>query len=90
MPDSVANTLTPTPLRATLGSDLTRPKKKKERIRQIPTKLCQLAWTEDPDSWGFVFYKYSDNRYEPSIMLDNSFASPPESCSDTAAQLYLQ
>lgn len=62
----------------------------KERIRQTPIKLCRLAWTEDPDSWGFAFYKYSDDRYEPSIMLDGSFTGSPESCFDTAAQLYLQ
>jgi hypothetical protein len=62
----------------------------KERIRQTPTKLCRLAWTGDPDSWEFAFYKYSDERYEPSISLDGSFAGPPESCFDTAAQLYLQ
>lgn len=62
----------------------------KERIRQTPTKLCRLAWTGDPDSWGFAFYKYSDDRYEPSISLDGSFTGTPESCFDTAAQLYLQ
>ncbi|MCW8173472.1 hypothetical protein D8S78_22540 [Natrialba swarupiae] len=54
----------------------------------MPTKLCRLTWTGDPDSWGFAFYKYSDDRYEPSISLDGSFAGSPESCFDTAAQLY--
>lgn len=62
----------------------------KERIRQTPTKLCRLAWTGDPDSWGFAFYKYSDERYEPSITLDGSFAGTPETCFDTAAQAYLR
>jgi hypothetical protein len=62
----------------------------KERIRQTPTKLCRLTWTGDPDSWEFTFYKYSDERYEPSITLDGSFVGSPESCFDTAAQLYLQ
>lgn len=62
----------------------------KERIRQTATKLCRLAWTGNPDSWGFAFYKYSDDRYEPSSMIDGSFAGSPESCFDTAAQLYLQ
>ncbi|TYT61632.1 hypothetical protein FYC77_12235 [Natrialba swarupiae] len=66
------------------------PEEEKERIRQMPTKLCRLTWTGDPDSWGFAFYKYSDDRYEPSISLDGSFAGSPESCFDTAAQLYLQ
>ena len=61
-----------------------------ERIRQTPTKLCRLAWTGNPESWEFAFYKYSDDRYEPSITLDGSFTGSPESCFDTAAQLYLQ
>lgn len=61
-----------------------------EQIRQTPMKLCRLTWTGDPDSWGFAFYKYSDDRYEPSISLDGSFVGSPESCFDTAAQLYLQ
>ncbi len=60
-----------------------------ERIRQT-TKLCRLAWTGNPDSWEFAFNKYSDDRYEPSITLDGSFTGSPESCFDTAAQLYLQ
>lgn len=61
-----------------------------ERIRQTPTKLCRLDWTGNPNSWGFAFYKYSDERYEPSMTLDGSFAGSPETCFDTAAQLYLQ
>jgi hypothetical protein len=61
-----------------------------EQIRQTPTKLCRLTWTGDYGSWGFAFYKYSDDRYEPSRQIDGSFAGSPESCFDTAAQLYLQ
>jgi hypothetical protein len=30
-----------------------------EQIRRTPTKLCRLTWTDDSDSWGFAFYKYS-------------------------------
>lgn len=62
----------------------------KDRIRQTPTKLCRLSWTGDPDLWVFAFYKYSDDRYEPSVTLNGSFVGSPESCFDTAAQLYLQ
>ncbi|RQG94487.1 hypothetical protein [Natrarchaeobius oligotrophus] len=62
----------------------------KERIRHTPTKLCRLTWTGDLDSWAFAFYKYSDERYEPSITLDGSFTGSPESCFDTAAQAYLR
>jgi len=65
-------------------------KEEEKRIRETPTKLCRLTWTGDSDSWGFAFYKYSNGRYEPSISLDGSFVGSPESCFDTAAQLYLQ
>ena len=61
-----------------------------KQIRQTPTKLCRLTWTGNADTWGFAFYKYSDDCYEPSICLEGSFAGSPESCFDTAAQLYLQ
>jgi len=47
-------------------------------------------WTGDSDSWEVAFHKYSDERYEPSICLDGSFAGTPESYFDTAAQPYLQ
>jgi hypothetical protein len=68
----------------------TATKQEKEQIRQTPTKLCRLTWTGDPDSWGYAFYKYSDERYEPSISLDGSFVGSPEACFDTSAQVYLQ
>ncbi len=32
----------------------------------------------------------SDERYEPSITLDGSFAGSPVTCFDTAAQAYLR
>ena len=60
-----------------------------ERLKQTPTKLCRLAWSGNPDTWAFAFYKYSDERYELSITLDGSFAGSPESCFDTATQAYL-
>jgi len=61
-----------------------------EQIRETPVKLCRLTWTGNADSWEFAFYKYSNEQYEPSICFDGSFAGSPESCFDTAAQLYLQ
>jgi hypothetical protein len=61
-----------------------------ERIRETPIKLCRLTWTGNPESWAFAFYKYSTDRYEPSITLDGSFSGTPEICFDTAAQAYLQ
>jgi hypothetical protein len=34
------------------------------------TKLYRLTRTGDPNSWGYAFGKYSDERYELSISLD--------------------
>jgi len=67
-----------------------RLKNEKSKSVKTPIKLCRLARTGSPETWGFAFYKYSDDPYEPSIMLDGSFAGSPESCFDTAARLYLQ
>jgi hypothetical protein len=62
----------------------------KEQIRQTPVKMCRLEWTGDMDSWEFAFHKYSDGRYEPSMVFDGSSSNSPEACFDCAAQIYLR
>ena len=62
----------------------------KEQIRETSVKMCRLTWTGDMDSWEFAFHKYSDGRYEPSILFDGSPSSSPEACFDCAAQVYLR
>lgn len=36
----------------------------KEEIRNTPTKLCRLRYLPGRRTWGFYFYKASDERYE--------------------------
>lgn len=53
-------------------------------------QLCRLEWHGSGEAWGFAFYKYSDERYEVSILPDGSWAGPPEAAWDCAAMVYLQ
>ena len=53
-------------------------------------QLCRLEWHGSPEVWGFAFYKYSDSRYEVSILPDGSWEGPPEAAWDCAGMVYLQ
>lgn len=59
------------------------------QIEATPTHLCRLRYQGRPDSWGFAFYKYSDERYEDSFLPNGSFNGTPEECFDCAANVYL-
>jgi len=43
---------------------------------------------EGPE-WGFAFYKYSDEKFEVSVLPTGFFAGTPEECFDCAAMVYL-
>lgn len=53
-------------------------------------QLCRLEWRGSPEAWGFAFFKYSDGRYEPSVLMDGSWAGPPEAALDCAGLVYLR
>mgnify|MGYP006986411115 CR=1 FL=1 len=53
-------------------------------------QLCRLEWHGSLEAWGFAFYKYSDGRYEASVLPDGSWFGPPEAAWDCAAMVYLQ
>ena len=53
--------------------------------RVVPVELCRLGYRGHKDEWEYAFYKYSDERYEPSIMASGHFTATPEQCFDTAA-----
>lgn len=53
------------------------------------THLCRLGYIGSPDLWAFAFYKYSDERYEPSVLPSGDFAGSPEQAFDCAASVYL-
>ena len=54
-----------------------------------PIRLCRLGFLGSVDRWAFAFYKYSDDRYEPSVVFSGSFEAAPEEAFDCAAFAYL-
>lgn len=75
------------PVRHFLMPGLTE--KQRARIEATPTHLCRLRYQSRPDSWGFAFYKYSDECYEDSFLPNGYFSGTPEECFDCAAGVYL-
>lgn len=61
----------------------------KARLDATPVHLCRLEYFGRKDEWGFAFYKYSDEKYEVSILPSISFTGTPEECFDCAAMVYL-
>ena len=59
-----------------------------ERLRNTPAHLCRLRYFGD-DSWGYAFYTYSHERYEPSVFPNGEFLGKPEDAFREAAQIYV-
>ncbi|HUU30403.1 MAG TPA: hypothetical protein VM123_21580 [archaeon] len=55
----------------------------------MPTHLCRLRYHGNEDSWAMAFYKYSDEKYEPSFFNNGTFHGTPEEAFETSA-VYLQ
>jgi len=64
-------------------------KEQKAAIDATPVHLCRIEYLGDRDRWGFAFYKYSDGKYEVSILPSISWTGTPEECFDCAANVYL-
>ena len=60
------------------------------QIEATPTHLCRLGYLGSPDRWEFAFFKYSDEKYEPSFLPSGMFVGTPEEAFDCSAQVYLQ
>ncbi len=60
------------------------------QIEATPTHLCRLGYLGHPDRWEFAFFKYSDEKYEPSFLPAGELVGTPEEAFDCAAQVYLQ
>jgi hypothetical protein len=56
-----------------------------ERVRNIPTHLCRLRYLGHPDLWGFDFYTYAHQKYEPNFLLTGEFQGTPEEAFETCA-----
>jgi hypothetical protein len=61
-----------------------------ERLRHTPPHLCRLRYFGDEERWGFAFYTYSGERYEPSVFPSGEFLGPPEEAFHVSAEAYLQ
>lgn len=51
-------------------------------------KLCRLGWLGDDDRWLFHFWKYSDEKYEPSFLPSGACDGTPEEAFDCAGTVY--
>ena len=60
------------------------------QIEATPTHLCRLGYLGSADRWEFAFFKYSDEKYEPSFLPSGMFVGTPEEAFDCSAQVYLQ
>jgi hypothetical protein len=60
------------------------------QIEATPTHLCRLGYLGSPNRWEFAFFKYSNEKYEPSFLPTGAFVGTPEEAFDCAAQVYLQ
>lgn len=56
---------------------------------EVPVELCRLGYLGRIDRWEYAFFKYSDEKYEPSLCASGSFLATPEQAFDSAA-IYLQ
>ncbi len=61
----------------------------KARLDATPVHLCRMEYFGRKDEWGFAFYKYSDEKYEVSILPSISWTGTPEECFDCASNVYL-
>jgi hypothetical protein len=53
------------------------------------THLCRLRYLGDKDKWGFDFFSYSSEKYEPSVFPSGLPTGTPEEAFDLAASMYL-
>jgi hypothetical protein len=61
-----------------------------ERLRNTPTHLFRLRYRGDEERWGFAFFAYSSEKYEPSVFPSGEFFGPPEDAFEVSASLYLE
>lgn len=54
-----------------------------------PLRLCRLGYLGDDKRWQYAFFKYSDMKYELSLVASGSFEATPEEAFDCSAGVYL-
>jgi hypothetical protein len=60
------------------------------RIEATPTHLCSLGYLGRADLWSFAFFKYGDEKHEPSFLPWGDLVGTQEEAFDCAAQVYQQ
>lgn len=55
-----------------------------------PIHLCRLGYLGKADLWEYAFFKYSDEKYQLSVVASGSFEATPEEAFDCSAGVYLQ
>lgn len=65
-----------------------RPARGGDKIDEV--QFCRPEWKGSPEAWGFAFFKYSDARYERSVLKDGSWEGPREAALDCVGMVYLQ
>ena len=56
-----------------------------ERLRNTPTHLCRIRYFGDEDRWSFAWYTYSNEKYEPSLLITGQEHGTPEEAFETSA-----
>jgi len=59
-------------------------------IDATPVRLCRLEYVRSGDRWRYAFFKYSNEKYAPSVVASGSFMATPEQAFDSAARVYLR
>ena len=56
---------------------------------EVPLELFRLGYVASIDQWAYSFFKYSDKRYEPSVVASGSFLATLEQAFDCAAGVHI-
>ena len=56
---------------------------------EYPLQLCRLGYIGSRNRWEYAFFKYSTEKYAPSVCASGSFVATPEEAFNSSA-VYLQ
>lgn len=59
------------------------------RLRETPTHLCRLRYFSGRALWSMALYNYSNERYQPCVLLNGEDCGSPEECFALGASFYL-
>lgn len=59
-----------------------------ERLRNTPTHLCRIRYFGSEDRWGFAWYTYAHEKYEPSFLITGESHGTPEEAFQTSTLFF--